>query len=224
MYFTLPPSPAAVWPSSDLPVYISIWYMYPTVESDRTQTLKPLFIGFSGIYCFIDDLPLNITIASSMLCDVLEAHCCINSVFTFSTIGRILYSLLKYLSPCFGVFELSLMCSAWRIFSYLFTGIMSAIGCTLNSISLLQNISVAGSSCKPIPVSMAIKALSSSIVTSCQCRIFFCLAYRFVCSMIHSYVCVSKNFAKKINWSIQWWKWLLRNNINGIKINCYLTW
>ena len=42
-------------------VTIKIWW-----ASALTQSLNSLFIGFFGIYCFIDDLPLNGIIASSI--------------------------------------------------------------------------------------------------------------------------------------------------------------
>lgn len=52
--------------SNSLPEYILKSYTYPERGSQRSQTLIPLVIGFEGIYCFKEDLPLNLTILSSI--------------------------------------------------------------------------------------------------------------------------------------------------------------
>ena len=48
------------------PVYTSKSLMKPLELSALTHTLKPLLMGFMGRYCFSEDRPLYLTIASSM--------------------------------------------------------------------------------------------------------------------------------------------------------------
>ena len=45
--------------------YISKWLTNPLLDSAMHQTLYPRLNGFIGMYCFIDELPLNGTMLSS---------------------------------------------------------------------------------------------------------------------------------------------------------------
>ena len=57
---------------SCFPTYISNWNTCPVVEC--THALYPCLIGFIGIYCLRDDLPLNGIMALSTDCELVVMH------------------------------------------------------------------------------------------------------------------------------------------------------
>ena len=88
-------------------IYISNWNTYPADESARTHALYPRLMGFIGIYCFSEDLPLNSIIASSIDCELVATHWRWNSWLSLSIKGRNLYSLSYPFSPRLGALLLS---------------------------------------------------------------------------------------------------------------------
>jgi hypothetical protein len=55
--------------------------MYPVTEQQITKTLKPCFIGFSGMNCFSELLPLKATILSSTERNLLGLNAFLKTLF-----------------------------------------------------------------------------------------------------------------------------------------------
>lgn len=67
--------------------------MQPAVDWAQAQTFKPCFIGFMGIYCFIESFTLYATIASSTAKFCFGKYVSLNFLQMESKNGRTLNNL-----------------------------------------------------------------------------------------------------------------------------------
>ena len=80
--------PRLVVAEPSFPVYTSKSLMKPLELSALTHTLKPLLMGFMGRYCFSEDRPLYLTIASSMAHSRWGEYASRKECRTASIVGR----------------------------------------------------------------------------------------------------------------------------------------